>query len=196
MFLRLPPAIWLSVVLPALYISDWSLSFLWFWLCQNSSEFSCLWDPVILGSCDPEILHVSGLLGVKLPLGPWDPGVTKLLGSCGPRCVRTPGIGASFGCYKTSCGVCTQGLLRAPAQTGRIQSHWSGSVPGYQGPARPSYFWCWGRCCVLLTSDLMILGVLEHLVVDLLLDVVGLAAVFATPPLPCQLYFTQRCSSF
>jgi hypothetical protein len=25
---------------------------------------------------------VSELLGVKLPLGPWDPGVTKLLGSC------------------------------------------------------------------------------------------------------------------
>jgi hypothetical protein len=50
-------------------------------LCQNSSEFSCLCDFVILGSSDPEILGVSELLGVRVSLGPWVPGVTKLLGS-------------------------------------------------------------------------------------------------------------------
>ena len=60
---------------------DWTLSFLWSWLCQNSSDISGLCDPVILGSWDPEILGVSELLGVKLPLGTWDPGVTKLLWS-------------------------------------------------------------------------------------------------------------------
>jgi hypothetical protein len=35
-----------------------------------------------LWSCDPESLGVSELLGIKLPLGLWDPGVTKLLESC------------------------------------------------------------------------------------------------------------------
>ena len=38
-----------------------------------------LCDPVILGSCGPEILGVSDLLGVTLSLRPCDPGVTKLL---------------------------------------------------------------------------------------------------------------------
>jgi hypothetical protein len=38
-------------------------------LCQNSSEFSCLWDPTILGSWDPLILGVLELLEVELPLG-------------------------------------------------------------------------------------------------------------------------------
>ena len=54
-FLRLPPAMWLSLVLPALAIFDWSLFFLCSWLWQNSSESACLCDPVILQSCDPEI---------------------------------------------------------------------------------------------------------------------------------------------
>ena len=124
MFLHLPPTIW---GLPAFTISDWSLSFLWSWLCQNSSEFSCLSDPVILGSYDPKILDVSELLGVKLSLGPCDPGVTNLLGSwdsgilgyCGFGHVRAPGSGASSRCYGTGCTVCAQGLLRAPSQTGR-----------------------------------------------------------------------------
>ena len=35
------------------------------------------------------------------------------------------------------------------------------------------------RCCVLLTSDLLILGPLEHLVVELPLGIVGLGAEFA-----------------
>jgi hypothetical protein len=68
MFFHLPPAIWFSLVLHAFPISDWNLSFLWSWLYQISSEFSCFWDPVILRSwlcqsswasiClwDPEIL--------------------------------------------------------------------------------------------------------------------------------------------
>ena len=70
-------------------------------LILSSATFSCyIWlRPVLpailvvsellrvqlsLWSCNPEILDVSEILGVKLPLGPWDPGVTKLLGSCDP----------------------------------------------------------------------------------------------------------------
>jgi hypothetical protein len=70
-------------------MSDWSLFF-----CdlgcvrtppsQAVSVILWFWDPGILGSRDPEILGMSKLLGVKLPLGPWDPGVTKLLRSCDP----------------------------------------------------------------------------------------------------------------
>ena len=41
-------------------------------------------------------------------------------------------------------------------------------------PAGPSYvWWCWDRCYVLLTSDPMILGMLEHLNVALPLGVLG-----------------------
>ena len=69
MFLYLPLYIWLYGVLPDLAVSNWILSFLIFWLCHNSSESICLYDPVILGSCDHEILGMSELLGVNLPLG-------------------------------------------------------------------------------------------------------------------------------
>jgi hypothetical protein len=62
-------------------MSEWSLSFLWSWLCQNSSEFSSPRDPVIPGSCDPEILSVLERLGVISLFDPkillwqssWDP---------------------------------------------------------------------------------------------------------------------------
>ena len=46
------------------------------------------------------------------------------------------------------------------------------------GPTGPSYFLCWGRYCVPLTSDPMILAVVGRLGVDLPLGVVGLAAEF------------------
>jgi hypothetical protein len=159
-------------------MSDWSLSFLWSWLCQNASESSCLWDLVILWSCDPEILGVSKFLGVKLPLGPWgswcDQGPV-ILWLYDPGGVRPPEDGAASGCCGTGCRVCTQGLLQAPGQTGRNPSHWSGGVPVCLGPTGPNYSRCWDRCCVLLTSDPMILGMLECLGVELPLGVVGLA---------------------
>lgn len=137
MFLCLHPTIWLSLVLPALAISVWSLSCLWSWLCQNSSESSCFCDPVILrswvclssweSSClwDPDILvrpsswdlvilGILECLGMKLPLG-----VVGLTGE-----------------------VCAQGLLRALAQTDLKElvplfwqsscmpgSHWSQLLP-------------------------------------------------------------------
>ena len=147
MFLRLPLAIWLSLELPALNVSDWSLSFLWYWLCQNSSESSCLCDTVILESCHPEILGVSELLGVKLPLGFWNPGVTKLLRSCDPGRVRAPvmlsdvGLGAEL-----LPKICSGHQLR-PEGTG-----WVG-VPAALCHIGPSYSRCWGRCSGLLTYD-------------------------------------------
>ena len=87
--------------------------------------------------------------------------------------VRLSGVAA--GCCGTGCGVSTQGLLRALPQKSRILCHWSGRVPGCLGPTGPSYFWCWCRCCVLLTYDPMILGMFGHLGVQLPLGVVGLA---------------------
>ena len=50
--------------------------------------------------------------------------------------------------------------------TGRVE------FLGCPGSSGCSYFWFWGRCCVLLTSDPMILGVLERLGVELPLGVV------------------------
>jgi hypothetical protein len=69
---------------------------------------------------------VSEFLGVNLPLGPWDSGVTKLLqswdpeilGFCDPGCVRAPGISASSGCCGTGCRVPAQGKLEGTWATG------------------------------------------------------------------------------
>ena len=72
---------------------------------------------------------------------------------------------------------------RSAQDTGLDQKdlcHWSGRVPQCLGPAGPSYFQCCGRCCILLTSDPMILGVLDHLRVELPLGVVGLTAEFVS----------------
>ena len=79
----------------------------------------------LLGSWDPGILCVLELLGVELPLG-----VVGLAVEFVPK-------------------VCSG---RQPRQTGRNLCHWSDGVPGCLGPA--DYSQCWGRCCVLLTSDL------------------------------------------
>jgi hypothetical protein len=172
MFLCLPPAIWLFLVLPALTISAWSLSFLWSWLCQYS-EFSCLCDPEILGSCYPEVLGVSELLRVPASgiLRSLCDQVSGILGSCGSGFVRALGSRAVLGYYGTGCEVRAQGL----AQTKRTLFYWLNGVPGCLSPTGPNYSWCWDRCCVFLTLDPMILGVLECLVVDLPLGVVGLA---------------------
>jgi hypothetical protein len=78
MFLCLPSAVWLSLELPALAISDWSLSFLWFWLCQNSSDSYCLCDSCILWSWDPECVRA-----------PWSHAASGTLISW---CYQAPGI--------------------------------------------------------------------------------------------------------
>ena len=180
MFLSLPPVIWLFLVLPALDMSDWIPSFLWSLLCQKFSESSCLYDPVFLGPCDPEILDVSEFLRVKLPLGPWDTGVTKLLWSCDPGYVRLPGSRDSSGYCGVGCIVYAQDMLGHWLwQTGKEPSHWSGRVPACLVPAGPSYSRFCDICSVFLTSDPMILDVLGHLGAELLLGVVGLASEFA-----------------
>jgi hypothetical protein len=158
MFLCLPPTIWLSLVLPVLAMSDWNLSFLWSWLCKNSWESSYLCDPVILESFDPEIPCVSELLGVKLPLGPWDPGVTKVLGSWDPIILGVLdclGVELPLGVVGLSSKFALKVLSRHwSRQTRRNLCHWSGRVPVCLGSSGLSYSWCWDRC-VLLTSDPM-----------------------------------------
>jgi hypothetical protein len=145
------------------------------------------------------ILVVSELLRVQLSLGccdsgilgSWDPGCVRAPGSqassgtlrfwCdqAPGCIRAPGSGISSWCCGTGCRVQAQDLIRAPTQTGRNQWHWSGRVPASLDPAGPNYSrWCWNRCCVILTSDPLILGVLERLGLELPLGVVGLAAIW------------------
>ena len=90
-----------------------------------------------------------------------------------------PGNGASSGCCGSGSRVHTLIQLRAPAQTGRIASHRSGGVPEFLDPAGLSYSWWYcNRCCILLTFDPMILGMLEHLELELPLAVVELAAEF------------------
>jgi hypothetical protein len=84
MFLPLHFAIWLSLVLPALAVSYWSLSLLLSWLCQNSSKSSCVCDPVILGSYVPEIL-VCQSPGIQTPSGIlkfWCDQAPEILWSC------------------------------------------------------------------------------------------------------------------
>ena len=85
MFLCLPPAIWLSLVLHALVISDWIL---WSWLYQNSSEFSCFCDPVSRRSCDFKLLghsfwESSCLWDPEILVwsSSWDPWITVVLGT-------------------------------------------------------------------------------------------------------------------
>jgi hypothetical protein len=137
-------------VLPALNVSDWSLSFLCSWLCQKSSESSFLCDPAILGSCDPQILGSSELLWVKLPLGPWDAGVTKLVS-------WDPGI---LGLLKQLGMELPLGVVGLTVEfTPKVYSgHWprlKGTCATGQGKflgsTGPSYFWY----SVLLTSDPM-----------------------------------------
>ena len=87
----------------------------------------------------PVILAVSQLLRVQLSLGSWDPGCVSVPGSkaasqilrfwCDqapgsgdPKHIRAPGSGASSVCCGIHFGVCTQGLLREPAQTDQKES--------------------------------------------------------------------------
>jgi hypothetical protein len=66
-------------------------------------------------------------------------------------------------------------------------SHWWGRLPLSLYPDGPSYFqWFWNRCCVLLTPDPKILGVLEHLGVEPPLGDVRLAAEFVLKVNRCR----------
>jgi hypothetical protein len=157
------------------------LKFAFCHLIISSASYPCyIWlEPVF-----PVILVVSELLRDQLSLLLF---VSGILGSWDPGCVKAPGSGAYSRCYGTAGWVLSQSLLRAHAQTGRNSSHWSGGVPEYLGPASPSYsWWCCKRCCVHLTSDFMILGVLECLGVELPLGVMELAVEFAPKVNQCS----------
>ena len=92
----------------------------------------CIWlEPV-----PPVILVVSELLRVQLSLWSCDHGI---LWFYDPGCFRAPGSRVSSGYCGTNCRVCAQGLLRAPAQTGRNLCHWPGRVPECLDPACSTY---------------------------------------------------------
>ena len=79
-----------------------------------------------------------------------------------------------WGWLRSLCPTSAQGTnpdLKEPATLVSQSSLVQGSI-GY------SFSWCWGRCCVLLASDPVILGVLEQLRGDLPVGVVGLATEF------------------
>jgi hypothetical protein len=104
---------------------------------------------------DPIILGVLENLGVELPLV-----VVGLAAEFVPKFCS--------GHRLRSVGTCATGQA----------DHWSGRVPGCLGPAGPYYSWCWSRDFSFLTSDPMILSVLECLGVELPLGVVGYAVAF------------------
>jgi hypothetical protein len=146
-----PQYIWLEPVLPIIPVDSGLLK----------SSFLC--DPLIVGSCEPEILGVSEFLAVKLPLRLWYPGVTKLLLSW------DPGIQRSWACFSAwkwcflwgPCGClvclkpkCTSTGQKEPELLVRQVSH-------VLAPAVTSPTWLvWNRCCVPLTSDSKIMRVL------------------------------------
>jgi hypothetical protein len=80
--------IWLEPVLPViLSVSELLRVQLSLWSCHSG----------ILWSWDSKILGLSKFLGFKFPLRPWNPGMTKLLGSWDPGCASVPGSGVSSG---------------------------------------------------------------------------------------------------
>lgn len=137
-------------------------------MCHNSSEFSYLCDPMILGSCDPEILGVSEFLGIKVLLRPWcdqDPGILeswnpKILGMLEFSGVEAPLLWAPCDCLPRLCPSLCGGDRKEPEPVvGRCScvhgTCWSQLLPV-----------CWSRCCVLLTGVPKILGELECLGVE------------------------------
>jgi hypothetical protein len=80
-YTSLLPSDYLKCSLPSIYLIGACPSCNPGWVrTPQSPAFS-----VILWFCDPESLGVSVFLAVKLPLRPWDPGVTKLLGLWNPK---------------------------------------------------------------------------------------------------------------
>jgi hypothetical protein len=132
-------------------MSDWSLSFLWSWLCKNSpspavSVTLWFWDP---GSWDPRCVWTPGSQAAFGTLRSWCDQASRVLWSSDPGCGRAPGSGAASG-YWAGCGACAQGLLR---QARRNPCHLSGRVPMCLVPLVPVTPGVGNRCCVFLTSD-------------------------------------------
>jgi hypothetical protein len=129
-------------------ISDWSLSFLWSWLCLNFIRIQLsLWfcDSGILWSWDAGYVRAPGSQAASGTLRSWFGQAPVILWSYDPGCVRAPENGASSGYCGTGCRVPTKGLLRATDQTRRNLCLWSGKIPVCLGPTGPSYSQCWGQ---------------------------------------------------
>jgi hypothetical protein len=149
----------------------------------------------------PVILVVSELLRVQLSLWSCD---SVILWSRDPGYVRAPGSQATSGTLRSWCSQ-TPGILDMLKHLGVelllgvvglavdfATKVWTGHWPkleatcatvqaeflGAQDLLVPVTSWCWGRCCVLLTSNPMILGMSEYLGVKLPLGVAGLAKDF------------------
>ncbi|EDL21352.1 mCG1038841, partial [Mus musculus] len=73
---------------------------------------------------DPGCIRAPGSQAAFGILRSWCDQVPGVLGWCDPGCVRATGNGAASGYCGAGCGVCAQGLLRAPAQT-----DWKEPVP-------------------------------------------------------------------
>jgi hypothetical protein len=145
---------------------------------------------VIPGSYEPEILGVSEFLAVKLPLKPWDPVMTKLLGSWAPGLLGSwapgllgswapgllgswaPGIPGSWACYNAwkwfllwaswGCLLCLKAKYTSTKPKGPEPLVWR--VFWVPAPAGSGRLWLfWNRCWIPLTSDPKILGLLGHL---------------------------------
>jgi hypothetical protein len=116
-FCCLPPTIWLSLVLPALDISDQSLPIPPVILVSELLRVQLsLWsyDFEILGSWDPGCVRAPQSQAASGTLRSWCDQAPGILWSCDPVDLgRVPGSGAFSGCCGTGCGVSAQGLLRA-----------------------------------------------------------------------------------
>jgi hypothetical protein len=101
-----------------------------------------------LWSYDAELLGVSEFLAVNLSLRPWDPGLIKLLGSWDPWNFE---LSVEF---------------EIEVEQGQLEWTWVTGLAGFlvPAPAGPRKFqFFWNKCCVPLTSDPMVLGMLGHL---------------------------------
>ena len=84
-------------------------------------------------------------------------------------------------------GLVAEFVPKINREPGRSLSHWSGGIPMSLDPAGHSHsWWCWNRCCVILTPDTMILGLLKRLGIEPLLCAVGLAAEFVPKLNQCR----------
>ena len=105
----------------------------------------------IQGSWDPDMLGMSKLVEVKLPLGSSNPGITNLLRSC----VRAPGSEDFSWCCKIWWGAKSLVFLWTQMQAARNPCLCLGGdfvSLVYVGGVR--YTGCWARCCAL-SCDLL-----------------------------------------
>jgi hypothetical protein len=142
MFLCLPPAIWLSLVLPALAISDWNLFFPMILLVSE-----LLWVKLSLWSCDSEILWFwdPGILRSWVCQSSWESSCLWDLEILVWRSSWDPVILAMLECLGLELLVSKVCSWRQPRQTRRNLRHWFGGVSACLDLTGPSNSLCWGQ---------------------------------------------------